>query len=1263
MTGTPRLRSAFPQTPRTPQRYRNIDDGRQNVTPFEARLRSVRSEKATPVRLQQPVEDTNAPLIPFSVVDAPSQRLYVAAFYMALNAWRMYEYWTSSDDFDSTWLFLKWVTIDGIFLFGLPALRIPWLEWAFSTTLAVFMMHAVANAFLMFRIPIPIESWMAALVKVAYDRELSISERRVKPADILHNSSLILGKQIIHILPEGSAVLNPEQTSFCLDSQRTQVMLPIRVNQTTPITIELTRVDLESGQNETISVPSKQLKQMIKQANKGHASSDVFTPRDLLLPVKKTGIYQLQRVIDDSKLEVRRRSLDTLVAACPTAIIRASADHRCKGELSNLTLVVEGTPPLKIKYSRKVNKIDHGVSFQSIQPENFRSPLTGQGRIGPLVDRNNPDISWAQSQRIEVPLNESLSTGGEWIYSIEEVHDACGNVAKYSTASEDGDHHVAKITPQTQHFSVHERPRVSLSGCNAQSYLQVAKDRSIDLPVHFHSLGRTRADAPYTLTFSFANQATQDGNFVPPATHQVTLKSVDHKPRIQEPGWYSLTAVSSQFCSGEIFEPASCFLHNPPEPSMSLRYEKLYDKCANNSVGLLVDLDLIGTPPFRIRYNIETSTGTQARVISIDSLRSQIDFTPTEAGHYKYQFLDISDRVYQPQPLKGKVPILEQDVKPPASAQFLGPVTSRKACFGEPVSVDVLFVGEAPWELQYELVHNGKRTKHELRSENDVATLVTDDLVDGGEYTLGLTSVRDKSQCKRLLKEDIKIDVRPKRPQVAFGQIDKKRSILALEDKKVELPLRLEGVAPWTVRFQNLDYPSMPVIEKSLWNENSLVQFTKRGRYEITEVSDSTCPGSVDKGASVFEISWIPRPRITAVDGVLVEEKSSLEKREVCEGDEDLMEMRFEGTPPYTVRYEQQRRPTSGAISTSIKSLTAALGSASLQMDTSRPGDYSYKVVELGDNLYSFDQKKHAPLTITQRVNPRPSARFEQPNHIYGFCKEEGNTEEVIPIILEGVPPFSLEIGIKHHSISKPEVLSIPNINSNRHSIPIPRRYLDLGQHVISIQKVRDARGCQRTTEYEGSSVRVAISDVPTIIPLEAQTDYCVGERLSFSLSGHAPFEVYYLFDGVQRKATVPNTNFRRIAEKPGEFTITAVSDGASGKCKAHKNITKTIHEMPSVRVSQGSVSVVEIHEGGEAEIVFEFWGSPPFEFTYTRSSLDRKGKKAQILDTKHDISYEHTKTIRTSDEGSYEVVAIKDRFCSFSTQDAARSVGGRKRG
>lgn len=41
------------------------------------------------------------------------------------------------------------------------------------------------------------------MLKVFYDRELSISEHRVKVSSILQNHSLIMGKQIINILPEG----------------------------------------------------------------------------------------------------------------------------------------------------------------------------------------------------------------------------------------------------------------------------------------------------------------------------------------------------------------------------------------------------------------------------------------------------------------------------------------------------------------------------------------------------------------------------------------------------------------------------------------------------------------------------------------------------------------------------------------------------------------------------------------------------------------------------------------------------------------------------------------------------------------------------------------------------------------------------------------------------------------------------------------------------------------------------------------------------
>lgn len=152
MNGTPRLPSAFPQTPTTIPRRRKLFE-----TPSRAQPRDVRDPKSpsrSPAKVPKPLPNTNTPLVPTDVIDAPSQRLYVVAFYLGLNAYRIYESWNASDELDSTWLFLKWVSLDGIFLFGLQALRIPWLEWALPTTLALFLLHVVGNVFLMFRIPV-----------------------------------------------------------------------------------------------------------------------------------------------------------------------------------------------------------------------------------------------------------------------------------------------------------------------------------------------------------------------------------------------------------------------------------------------------------------------------------------------------------------------------------------------------------------------------------------------------------------------------------------------------------------------------------------------------------------------------------------------------------------------------------------------------------------------------------------------------------------------------------------------------------------------------------------------------------------------------------------------------------------------------------------------------------------------------------------------------------------------------------------------------
>lgn len=149
MNGTPRLRSAYPSTPPSAQNNSQDPDG----------VSSGIQAGALPVpklpSLLGASDHGSAPLIPFDVFDAPTQRLYVSAFYVGLTLWRFYDYTgLVSDETDSLWLFMKWVALDGVFLYGLPGLRIPWLEWSSTTMTVIFLLHALLDGILMFRIPV-----------------------------------------------------------------------------------------------------------------------------------------------------------------------------------------------------------------------------------------------------------------------------------------------------------------------------------------------------------------------------------------------------------------------------------------------------------------------------------------------------------------------------------------------------------------------------------------------------------------------------------------------------------------------------------------------------------------------------------------------------------------------------------------------------------------------------------------------------------------------------------------------------------------------------------------------------------------------------------------------------------------------------------------------------------------------------------------------------------------------------------------------------
>lgn len=148
MSGTPRLRSAFPSTPQSTKTSFPTQNGLQSgSSKFTSSLRDVAELTRSP--------QLSGPLISTELVDTPTQRLYVFAAYIGLLAWRLYDvYIVDSDDAQSLWLFMKWVALDGVFLFGLPALRIPWLEWSPVFTTVLFIIHAFIDGLLMFRVQV-----------------------------------------------------------------------------------------------------------------------------------------------------------------------------------------------------------------------------------------------------------------------------------------------------------------------------------------------------------------------------------------------------------------------------------------------------------------------------------------------------------------------------------------------------------------------------------------------------------------------------------------------------------------------------------------------------------------------------------------------------------------------------------------------------------------------------------------------------------------------------------------------------------------------------------------------------------------------------------------------------------------------------------------------------------------------------------------------------------------------------------------------------
>ncbi|KAK9355429.1 hypothetical protein V1523DRAFT_405212 [Lipomyces doorenjongii] len=1242
---TTRLPSSFPPSPLR----REMNTSRPANTP-----------SASEVRV--------SPLIPEQYIDVGSQRLYALSIFALIQAWKLYDltqiHKANSTEAELSFAF-KYLVVEGLYLWALPVFRIPWLTFSPAVTVLQIVICSVWTVFLSSASFIPVSAFLSAIWRAVYDRELSISEHRVRAKDIVHGSSHILGRHVVHILPESTAKLNPRAETFCIDEVGSTVYLPIRLNATEPKLVQMYHVVYDDASYTTLNFTRRELRKMTEvisvPASHDHSGPAASKILEVKVPVKEPGLYRLARVVDTTNLDVKLYQVDVLLSPCPSAKIRASGElsdiqDRCIGGVDSPALTVCGIPPLRVKYSRSIKGRDAMFSVQSIQPDHFSSPLL-QGKISRTgrVWHAGETLEWCLPQTVEIALDTTLGTVGRWAYMIDEVEDGLGNLVNYSRIYEDKDREESPVLAKkglNYGFLVHPRPTVRFTTCNAEKPINLAKGRTAYAQLQLQG---TLEEGPYKVKLlhtPFENEGL-------PELLELPMITGNERLAITKPGSYAIEGVQGKFCEGDVLESATCLALMPAEPTLAVKFEDIEDKCAG-SIGVTADLTLTGTPPFGLRYRIVTD-GHKVKMQSlvIMKTRHQLQFRPDSAGHYTYEFLNLNDSLYPNIPLDPKKFRTEQTVKVLASASFSRDYLNQKCCTGDSARLIVNFHGTGPFMLTYEILHGNKRKQYSISDiKGPTHTFTTPRLTSGGPYVVVLLSVEDGNGCKRTLSEaDAKIEVRMQRPAVQFVPIDGKLSAKARKGESVNLPLRLSGEAPWQVTYIYKNRSDVTVSETMIRHNANGDTITVRdeGIYEITGVEDAFCPGAVSSSAKSFELSWFERPRLDLVESpsLVIRDENTVIRKDICEDDEDSLEVALYGSPPFSVLYEREYKSPEGNTKAAMFDLQAVTKFAYIHMETEKYGTYKYSFKLISDSVYDstkIPNDAFTPIVVQQLVHPRPDAAFVNPGTVYKSClKAEAEDSSIEPIELKlvGLAPFALTLQVKHESTGQSDTVTISNIKDNHYFLRSIYSSLGLGRHIVSIGKVTDGRGCARGQFRLSQQVIVSVSDVPTISPSTPRVNYCVGDRISFILTGVPPFEIEYEFNGKRQRATT-NSPFSRLASTPGNFTIASVKDSASScKVSVHGDLTKLIHDVPTVKVSEGTSIIQDIHEGDRAEIVFRFSGTPPFAFTYTRSEKIGRSARERVLET-HTISdvTDYSYSIYTSMEGVYEAISIEDRYC-----------------
>lgn len=188
------------------------------------------------------------------------------------------------------------------------------------------------------------------------------------------------------------------------------------------------------------------------------------------------------------------------------------------------------------------------------------------------------------------------------------------------------------------------------------------------------------------------------------------------------------------------------------------------------------------------------------------------------------------------------------------------------------------------------------------------------------------------------------------------------------------------------------------------------------------------------------------------------------------------------------------------------------------QLHTSTAGRMYYEVKQIGDAAYPLSKgrdmviPRSERLLFEQQVSIRPSAQFKNRNRLV-YCLHDAlvplDTSSDGVIVLEGTPPFTVDISIKNVAATHVDRQTI-EIPTNTWKLDISSyTFTSIGPHLITIEKVHDASNCeQRALDPLSRSIWVDVAETAAIIPFERREDICVGDVTRFQLEGIPPWTI-----------------------------------------------------------------------------------------------------------------------------------------------------------